>query len=598
MVPWMRVLLAFLAATAIAFVLAPSAGAVPLVVTDGSALTRVDTNSLSSPSAPTPVTGMQSGETLVDIDQRPDTGELYGIGSTSRVYVLDPVTGAATQVGSSGSFTLSGSSFGVDFNPVVDRIRVVSDAEQNLRLNPSDGALSATDTPLTPAGNVVSAAYTNNLSGATSTTLYDIDSASGELLVQGSVGGTPQSPNTGVLNDVGSLQLGVGLNPDIGFDIGPDSTALASINTGSSDLWGINLSTGKATNLGTFGLGLTSYKGLAIMPARIRFSSSTTTASEGGTATFQVTRNAPAAGPVSVDYSTASGTATSGDDFTPRTGTVSWGAGESGTKTIAVPVRADSAAEGDETFSVSLSNITGVDVVFGAPTTATATIAANEAGPTLQFGSASASATEGGSATLNVTRVGSTTQPVSVDYGTASGSADASDYTPASGTLSWAAGDSAPKTITIPITDDQLEEGAETFNVNLSNPAGGATLGTPAAATVTIAASDSRTPPARPTLSLGGATKQKLSSVKRKGVAIVAKVSGACRLSATVKRGKRLVGTAARSLTKGKHNLNVKITKKQRKGLRAKQKLTVSATCANAGGKSKTAKRTVTLKRG
>jgi hypothetical protein len=307
---------------------------------------------------------------------------------------------------------------------------------------------------------------------------------------------------------------------------------------------------------------------------------------------FTVTRNAPAAGPVSVTYSTAAGTATSGDDFTPATGTVSWGPGESGAKTIAVQVPADSTAEGDETFSVSLSSPTGADVALGSPATATATIAANEAGPTLQFGAPSTTAVEGGNATLTVTRVGSTSQPVSVDYATGPGTATVSDFTSASGTLSWAAGDSAAKTISIPITNDQAAEGAESFAVALLNPSRAAMLGSPASAAVTIAPSD----PAA--LKLGGAKNQKLSTVRRKGVAVEATVSETCRLTTTIHRGKARIARTTRSLPKGKRPFHIKLTKKQRDRLRAKQQLKLSATCSNAGGKSKTAKRTVTLTSG
>jgi hypothetical protein len=295
---------------------------------------------------------------------------------------------------------------------------------------------------------------------------------------------------------------------------------------------------------------------------------------------------------VSVTYSTAAGTATSGDDFTPATSTVAWGAGESGAKTIAVEVPADSTAEGDETFSVSLSSPTGADVALGSPATATATIAANEAGPTLQFGAPSTTAVEGGNATLTVTRVGSTSEPVSVDYATGPGTATVSDFTSASGTLSWAAGDSAAKTISIPITNDQAAEGAESFAVNLLNPSSAATLGSPASAAVTIAPSD----PA--TLKLGGAKKQKLSTVRRKGLAAEATLSKTCRLTTTIHRGKTRIALNTRSLSKGKQPFHIKLTKKQRDHLRAKQQLKLSATCSNAGGKSKPAKRTVTLKSG
>jgi hypothetical protein len=596
----MRVCLALVSAIAAAAVFAPTASAVPLVLTDGSALVNVDTSSLNAPSAPIPVSGMQPAETLVGIDQRPATGQLYGVGTSNRVYVIDPATGAATQVGAAAAFTLNGNDFGIDFTPVPDRMRVVSDLEQNLRLNPND-ATAFVDATLNPAGNVVAAAYNNNVAGATSTTLFDIDSASGNLVLQGGAGGSP-SPNTGNLTLVGSLGLGAGLNANIGFDIGADGVAFATITDGGvSKLFGINTGSGLATDLGTIGAGATPYRGLAIMPARIRLTSDTLSTSEGGTATFQVTRNMPAAGPVTVDYATAAGTATSGEDFTPATGTLTWAAGESGAKTIAVAVAADTPAEGDETFSVSLAGVTGADAVAGAPKTAVATIAANEAGPALQFDAPSAAAAEGGSTTLTVARVGSVTQPVSVDYATAPGSASADDYTSASGTLSWAAGDGAPKTISISIADDQAEEGAESFGVSLANPTGGATLGDPAATTVTIAASDPPAPAPPVTkakLKFGGATRQKLSTVKRKGVAIESNVDKACSLDASVLKGKKRISQRLkRSLVTGKKRLRIKIIKKYAKGLRARQKLVVSATCSNTAGKSTTAKRTVKLTR-
>jgi uncharacterized repeat protein (TIGR01451 family) len=196
------------------------------------------------------VTGLQAGETLLGIDVRPATGGLYGVGSTSRLYLIDPSTGAATAVGSPGSFTLVGTFFGIDFNPVVDRLRVVSDAEQNLRINPNTGALAATDTALTPAGTVVAAAYTNNVSGATSTTVYVIDSASDMLLLLGSVDGTPLSPNTGMLTGVGAL--GVDTSDFAGFDISSSGTAYALLTVGGlSRLYTINLGTGAATLVGS-----------------------------------------------------------------------------------------------------------------------------------------------------------------------------------------------------------------------------------------------------------------------------------------------------------------------------------------------------------
>jgi hypothetical protein len=212
---------------------------------------------------PTTITGLQAGETILAIDLRPATGQLYGLGSTSRLYVINAATGAATQVGSAGAFTLSGTRFGFDFNPVVDRIRVVSDADQNIRLNPNDGTLTATDTNLAYAAgdpnaaanpNDVGAAYTNNFSGATSTTLFGIDSNLDILVRQGSPGGTPISPNSGQLFTIGAL--GTNTSDVVGFDVsGVTGIAYASLciagPTPNCLLYTINLSTGAATFLGT-----------------------------------------------------------------------------------------------------------------------------------------------------------------------------------------------------------------------------------------------------------------------------------------------------------------------------------------------------------
>lgn len=195
------------------------------------------------------VTGLAAGEVLLGIDFRPATFELYGLGSGSRLYRINQATGAATQVGSDGLFTLSGSAFGFDFNPMVDRVRVVSNTEQNLRLNPNDGSLTATDGMLSPAGNVVGSAYTNNFANAPSTMLYGIDSVAGTLVLQ-------NPPNNGTLVLVGSLGVGA-LGENLGFDIfGND--VLASLNiagAATTGLYRINLNTGAAALIGSIGGG-------------------------------------------------------------------------------------------------------------------------------------------------------------------------------------------------------------------------------------------------------------------------------------------------------------------------------------------------------
>lgn len=244
------------------------ADAAIMFATNGSSISRFDNGSLGTVTT-VPLTGLQAGETLVDIDVRPASQVLFGIGSTNRMYTISPTTGVATQVGAAGAFVLNGTAFGIDFNPFVDRLRVVSNTEQNLRLNPNDGSLAATDTALNPAGNVVSVAYSNNAAGASPTTLYGIDSAAGTMITIGSVNGTPNSPNGGAITTVGSLGLGTNLNEAIGFDIsGLDGVGYASITTGGiSRLYTVNLATGAATlaasNGGAIGTGTTPFLGLA-----------------------------------------------------------------------------------------------------------------------------------------------------------------------------------------------------------------------------------------------------------------------------------------------------------------------------------------------
>src|SRR5947208_2467895 len=95
---------------------AERAHAVLLYGTSGNDLARFDSGATGVVTS-VPVTGLQAGESLVGVDVRPANQLLYGVGSSSRLYTINPLTGVATQVGGAGAFTLSGTSFGVDFNP-------------------------------------------------------------------------------------------------------------------------------------------------------------------------------------------------------------------------------------------------------------------------------------------------------------------------------------------------------------------------------------------------------------------------------------------------------------------------------------------------
>ena len=99
------------------------------------------------------ISGMQSAETMLAIDFRPATGQLYGVGSSSRLYVINTASGEARAIGT-GAFTpaLAGDVAAFDFNPTVDRIRLLSTGGQNLRLNPETGTVAFTDGSLNIGG--------------------------------------------------------------------------------------------------------------------------------------------------------------------------------------------------------------------------------------------------------------------------------------------------------------------------------------------------------------------------------------------------------------------------------------------------------------
>ena len=110
---------------------------------------------------------------------------------------------------------LNGQRFGFDFNPAADRIRVVSDSDQNLRLHPDTGAIAASDPPVQAPGAAVrmgSAAYTYDKQDDKLSTHFalDLSSGSGSLMLQGSREATvlALSPSAGGLTKVGALGTG------------------------------------------------------------------------------------------------------------------------------------------------------------------------------------------------------------------------------------------------------------------------------------------------------------------------------------------------------------------------------------------------------
>jgi hypothetical protein len=202
------------------------------------------------------IRGLQTDTKLVGIDYRPATGALYGLGDAGGLYVLNPAT-AEAHLRARLNVTLQGTRFGIDFNPTVDRLRIVSDTGQNLRANVDDGT-TTTDAslnyigppPVNSALGITAVAYTNNdASPNTATTLFDIDTSLDQVAIQA-------PPNAGTLNPTGKLLVDAA--NDVGFDI--YSTVVSNGSTERNEsfasfggtFYRVNAVTGTATALGRF----------------------------------------------------------------------------------------------------------------------------------------------------------------------------------------------------------------------------------------------------------------------------------------------------------------------------------------------------------
>lgn len=217
-----------------------------------------------------PVTGITLNQVIVGMDFRPATGALYALGynaatSESQLYTINVATGAATAVNVTPTIlTLGGNNVGVDFNPVVDKIRVVGANNANYRLN-TDGTLFFTDLNLNYGAADVNfgadpmvgaAAYTNSFAGTLTTALYDYDQALNVITNQ-------NPPNDGALITIGSSGIMQNLtDPTTDMDIlyvGGMNVAYLTSNTGVSlfdHLYALDLATGSTTDLGAIGNGI------------------------------------------------------------------------------------------------------------------------------------------------------------------------------------------------------------------------------------------------------------------------------------------------------------------------------------------------------
>ena len=219
---------------------------------------------LALPTSDVPITAatgatnaLTAGEWIYGMDFRPVDGVLWGLTNKGRLYTIDPATGVATfkvalatdPADTSAPFTGldSSTSISADFNPVANRLRVVTFIGQNLSINVDNG-LVTTDTDVAPVGTtgfsfVAGVAYSNSFAGTqTTTTLYTINNSRDNLSTQA-------PPASGTQTAVGAL--GVAIDEVQGFDIGGSTNELAlgalrTTNAGPHSLYNINLTTGAA----------------------------------------------------------------------------------------------------------------------------------------------------------------------------------------------------------------------------------------------------------------------------------------------------------------------------------------------------------------
>jgi hypothetical protein len=304
------------------------------------------------------------------------------------------------------------------------------------------------------------------------------------------------SPTTGTVTfAAGSSTATVTIDPTPDATVEPDETVVFTVTSGAA----YNAATPAAAT-GTITNDDTDVS-VAVSPLSVPEDGSTNLV-------YTFTRNGNTAGALTTNFSVG-GTATFNSDYTQSgaatfgttAGTVTFAAGSS-TATVTIDPTPDATVEPDETVILTVASGSGYGL--GSPSAVTGTIVNDDGntGGTLQFSAATYNTTEGSFfTTITVQRLGDTTGPVSVDYATPDDSAATSvvpcevvnglasprcDFTTAVGTLHWASGENAPKSFIVLISEDDYVEGPEALTLTLSNPTGGAQLGSPSTAILTI----------------------------------------------------------------------------------------------------------------
>jgi hypothetical protein len=228
-----------------------AAGAGTLVgLTNDNRLVWIDTDKKTA-SAPRPITGSQAR--IVGIDVRPSNGRLYAVNANGQIFMLAPDTAVATPISQISEKVELGDKPVVDFNPVADRLRVVTVYGASLRINVDTGqtivdkpvVFDQADANAAKRPALAAGAYINAVAGAKATDLYHVDAKLGVLVLQ-------NPPNDGILKTKGGL--GIAVQPTAAMDVQTDAKgANTALLLSGKTLYSINLETAKATAIGTIG---------------------------------------------------------------------------------------------------------------------------------------------------------------------------------------------------------------------------------------------------------------------------------------------------------------------------------------------------------
>ena len=227
---------------------APASADSIVALIGGKSLAIVDPDSLKV----TEKAEIAGAEDVVGIDVRPADGLLYGVTAAGDIVTIDPTSGKATKKSALSEKIPASARVTVDFNPMADRLRIMTDGGLSLRVNVDDGKATVdgshkyaeTDMHKGEKPNVVAGAYTNSLNGkkAEKTELFNIDATIPALVKQA-------PPNDGVLNAIG--KIGVKPTGPVAFEIAAqaDGSNAAWLLTGG-ELYSVDLKSGATTKAG------------------------------------------------------------------------------------------------------------------------------------------------------------------------------------------------------------------------------------------------------------------------------------------------------------------------------------------------------------